>query len=66
MAQSMAPDTTDADTTGLYRLRRSDCSFEDTVEGDLNAALAAANAHQAARGDTDPEHFVNLEFRNVA
>lgn len=66
MAQSMAPDTTSADTTGRYRLCCSDCSFEDTVEGDLNAALDAANAHQEVRGDTDPEHFVNLDFQDIA
>lgn len=66
MAQSMAPDTTDVDTTGRYRLRCSDCSYEDTVEGDLNAALDAANAHQATLGETDPEHFVNLEFQDDA
>lgn len=62
----MALDTTNADTTGRYRLRCSDCSFEDTVEGDLNAALEAANGHQTTRGDTAPEHFVNLEFQDVA
>lgn len=41
-------------------------TFEDTVEGDLDAAFEAANGHQAGRGDTAPEHFVNLEFQDVA
>lgn len=54
-----------ADTTGSYRLSCSDCSYEDTVEGGLEPALDAANAHQDARGDTVPEHFVNLEFEEA-
>lgn len=66
MAPSMVPDTTDADTTGLYRLRCTDCSYEDTVEGDLDSALDAANAHQETSGDAAPEHFVNLEIEDVA
>lgn len=66
MARSIVPDTIDADTTGLYRLNCTDCSYEDTVEGDLGAALDAANAHQEARGDTAPEHFVNLELEDVS
>lgn len=64
MAQSMASDVTDADTSGLYELSCNDCEFQATVEGDLNEALTVANSHQEGRGATRAEHFVDFEVQD--
>lgn len=64
MAQRMASDITDADTSGLYELRCNDCEFQATVDGDLNEALDLANSHQEERGETPADHFVDFELQN--
>lgn len=64
MARGMASDVTDADTTALYELHCNDCSFEATVDGDLNEALEVANTHQEDRGVTPADHFVDFELQD--
>lgn len=65
MAQRMASDATEADTSGLYELSCNDCAFEATVDGDLNEALEVANSHQEGHGFTRGDHFVDFELRET-
>lgn len=64
MALRMASDTTEADTTALYLLECTDCSFEATVEGDLDDALEIADNHQEGNGVREGDHFVDFELRD--
>lgn len=64
MANSMASDVTEADTSGLYELSCNDCAFQATVDGDLNEALEVANSHQEGRGETQGDHFVDFELQD--
>lgn len=63
MIESMASETSDADTTSTYHLRCTDCVFEATVEADLDEALDVANDHQEGHGETTTDHFVNFVLR---
>lgn len=60
----MASNVDEPDTSDLYELTCTDCSFEATVEGDFGDALEVADNHQGEFGEITADHFVDLELRD--
>lgn len=45
-----------------YQLDCTGCSFERTIEGDLDQAYDLIDDHEAKYDGVDERHFVNLEL----
>lgn len=57
----MTSDGSDTTAAATFELTCIDCEYSATVEGSLYEAFDVADTHQEEHGETDSDHFVNVE-----